>query len=56
MNCGIADCSFYGHNIEHNRQLFEHCSALLKSIIGENLSIIGRGLPILIIGYSEMIQ
>ena len=31
----------YGHNIEHNGWLFW---ALLKSIIGKNLSIIGQGL------------
>ena len=31
----------YGHNIEHNGWLFW---AMLKSIIGKNLSIIGQGL------------
>ena len=41
INCVWHNCNFYGHNIEHNRQLLR---ALLKSIIGKNLSIIGQGL------------
>ena len=40
INKIIQNCNSYGHNIEHNRQLF---LALLKSIIGEKLSIIGWG-------------
>ena len=35
------NCSIYGHNIEHNRQLVW---ALLKSIIGKKLSMICQGL------------
>jgi len=38
----------HGHNIEHNGWLFW---ALLKSIIGKNLSIIGWGLSM---GYSKI--
>ena len=34
------NCSSYGHNVEHNRQLFR---AMLKSIIDEKLTIIGQG-------------
>ena len=42
MNCGIIAVVSYGHNIEHNRQLYEHC--MLKSIIGTNWNIIGWSL------------
>ena len=40
MNYVWHNCSTYGHNIKHNRQ------ALLKSIIGKKLSIVGQGLSV----------